>query len=308
MRTLGTAMTVLSAACLAATALIYFLLKEDVRRLEERITLADAARPPADHAVPERDLPGSAAAPEPLAREIEARLEALDRALAALERRASAAAEGIPAGSAVSAAAPGQGGKGTAGGAASGPEGEGTRPEGSATEAELRKKIENLESSLRKVENRLEDNKDEKPKLERFAAMLELDEEQTKKTREILTRGQEESLELLKRPLPDGTVFAEEIAEHFAASASGDTKGNEKMLKVFGRLYSEKVPGTDKTFIQVMDEGNARMTEDLGRIMTPEQGKKFRQWAVKPSDVELGNGPFERYILEWIKNRPSQTK
>jgi hypothetical protein len=154
------------------------------------------------------------------------------------------------------------------------------------------------------VETRLEEQgKEEKPKFDRFAGRLELDEEQKGKSKAILVKGQEELLALLQQPLSDGTVFANELAEVFASGAEGDGKAQERLIGLFGRLMTEKVAGTEKTYVAAIEEMNQRMTDDLGRIMTPDQGKKFREWAVKPSDVEMDDGPLTRFILGKIQEK-----
>ena len=89
----------------------------------------------------------------------------------------------------------------------------------------------------------------------------------------------------------------------FADSAAGDKSAGEKMIQVYSRLMTEKVPGSETTYVEAIEDLNVRMTGDLGRMMTPDQAARFREWAVKPSDIEMDDGPLTRFIVERINQR-----
>ncbi|MHC5038758.1 MAG: hypothetical protein ACYTHM_15730, partial [Planctomycetota bacterium] len=185
----------------------------------------------------------------------------------------------------------------------------GQGPEGAAevspgTEKALVKKIMKLESQLDKVQKELEkDRPDPKPKFDQFAAKLGLDEGQQAAVKEMLVKGQEELLDHFSRPLPDGTIVMDELADAFYQSMVEPEKGKAELVRLYTRLISEKVPGTDQTYAQVGERLNTRLSREMATVMTASQAEQFRTWAPKPTEIELSEGPFQRYILAHIQRR-----
>ena len=185
---------ILSISCLGASTAVYLTLNAEVERLEERLEFEKAANPAAEDAAPAGEVPDWA----PL---IEARLFTLEEKLGALERASVDRAPSRPMGGFPgSSPIPHLGGEDPTG--AETPRSSGGVAEG---KGDLEKKVKDLESKLGEVQKRLDqDKKEKKPKFDRFAAAIGLDEGQTEVTREILRRGKTELLEHLRKTLPTG--------------------------------------------------------------------------------------------------------
>ncbi|MHC4780911.1 MAG: hypothetical protein ACYTFG_20255, partial [Planctomycetota bacterium] len=180
------------------------------------------------------------------------------------------------------------------------------RPRGEKTD--LEEKVKDLESKLGEVQKRLEEGKDEKkPKFDQFAARLDLDHHQKEATREILVRGKGELLDHLLKPLSDGTVMADELADAFFQASRDPKKAEDKMKRVFTKLFTEKVPGEDRTYVEVIGELNGRVAKEMKAVMTEEQQRKYDEWAPDATDIEVSNGPIIRYVMDYAKRKGEET-
>lgn len=286
----------LLALSLSANAVIYVVLKEEVKATEERLQLEMAARPAPGQPTPTHDVPGTLL--------LESRVAGLEQRLDRMNRRLPASSDGAP-------RRPGSGDGST--GETTDPTqgaddmGGPSRPAAPGSTAALHKKLERLEKELAKVQAKVQkEDSEPKPRFDTFAARLELDPTQVRQTQQLLERGQTDMLEIMKRPLPDGSNLADELAEAFSSAMDGSDEGKQKVAGVFQRLVTEKVPGTEKTYLETMEEMNRRLADDMCHLYSPSQVKKFREWGPKPSDIELDGGPFQQHIFEYMKRKKAE--
>jgi hypothetical protein len=291
---------VLSLGCLTAAGGVYVVLKEEMKDLEWQLELAQNPEPARESAPSPQDSPEWVL-------EMKARVSALEEKVATLQKGAPAAAgranpaaplglglplPGAPGGDAESAEVPGRAG---------GPDAAPARKE------ELERKVKDLESKLGEVQKRLEEDKEEKkPKFSQFAARLGLDDNQKQATSDILRRGKEELLEHLQKPLSDGKILINEFAEIMFQTSQNPKEAEKKGGQIFLRLFSEKVPGTEKTYIETIGELNGRIRSDMKACMNDEQKKKYDEWSPDPTDIELEDDPINRYLMDYIKRRKEE--
>lgn len=97
-------------------------------------------------------------------------------------------------------------------------------------------------------------------------------------------------LELLTAPREDGGNFMDDFAR---AELTGEG-GKE----VWGRLFSDRIPGTDQTYFQRLVEISEETTQNIRTLLTQEQMENYGSYEVDPFKVNTGYDPFENYIQE----------
>ncbi|MDP6958278.1 MAG: hypothetical protein QF645_05630 [Planctomycetota bacterium] len=97
-------------------------------------------------------------------------------------------------------------------------------------------------------------------------------------------------LELLCSPRADGGNFMDDFAR---AELTGEG-GKE----VWGRLFSDRIPGTDQTYFQRLVEISEETTQNIRTLFTQEQMDNYGSYEVDPFKVNTGYDPFENYIQE----------
>jgi hypothetical protein len=283
-----------SVCCATATAVVYVTLRGDVEELQWQLELqAQTTELQAEDSTPVHEEEAD-------------RLPRIETRVSLLEKRIQSLGKGSPerdpnlppssSGSVSPTTVRGQG--------------ENPDPPGAASEKEasLAKKMKELESKLGEVQKKLEDNRnDEKPKFSQFAARLDLDPHQRQAVQDILHRGKTELLEHLQRPLPDGTVLIDELADMYFMTSKDPKEAEERGKKVFMRLFSEKVPGTEKTYIEVFGELNGRLKTEMKDRMNDEQKKKYDEWSPNATDIELTDDPVNKYIMEYVKRKNEES-
>jgi hypothetical protein len=80
------------------------------------------------------------------------------------------------------------------------------------------------------------------------------------------------------------------------------------MGQVFMRLFKEKVPGTDRTYVEVMGEVNQRVVGEMKAVMTTEQQEKYDAWAPDPTDIEIPDGPIIKHVVQYIKAKGDEER
>jgi hypothetical protein len=292
--------------CLAAAAGVYVTLKREVKALEGRLELAGggSSAEAATGAAPSKVEPEWVSRLEARLAELEAKVKALPRGAGRPGAPGTAAGTGRHGGPGASAGFPR--GKGPSGGAnAAVPGREGAAP---AEKEALEKKVKELESKLGKVQEKLEKRggEEEDIKYASFAARLDMDEHQKAAAEEILRRGKTELLEHLRKPLPDGTVLIDELAETMYQASKNPEKQNKTGEAVFLRLFSEKVPGTQKTYIETIMAVQERMKTEVKTHLSDGQKKTYDEWSPDLTKVELPDDPFNKYIMDYMKRRKEQ--
>ncbi|MDF1703057.1 MAG: hypothetical protein P1V36_18055 [Planctomycetota bacterium] len=128
--------------------------------------------------------------------------------------------------------------------------------------------------------------REKKPSLDSFAAVLELDEAQREKVARDVVASQQEIRTLLEIPAEDGTVFLDELVDILAGGIAQPGSGKERGAALFGRLMSEKVPGTDETYAAQAEAVKARLRTSFQRDFSTTQYATFEAWRMDPTEIK----------------------
>lgn len=143
---------------------------------------------------------------------------------------------------------------------------------------------------------------DKKPTLDAFAEVLELDEEQRARAAREIVRGQREIRSLLEIPADDGTVFLDELVETLAVGMAEPKEAQPRMMKLFGRLITEKVPGTNVTYAARAEAIKTTVREAFRADFSDAQFERFQAWQMDPTEVQGVEGSawadLQQRILE----------
>ena len=125
-----------------------------------------------------------------------------------------------------------------------------------------------------------------------MAKELALDPETQRRVGEIANEAKREIFDLLKTPRPDGSDMAGEL---IGALFSGES---EKVQALFQRLFVEKVPGSEQTYLLAVAGVQERARERLRGTMGEAVYTRYAHMSVHPENIETGWDPWADYIKE----------
>lgn len=127
--------------------------------------------------------------------------------------------------------------------------------------------------------------------LREIAKEAQLPHETELRMAEVVNDGKRKSFELLKLPRADGTNLVDDLVNAFKSD-----KPEENVKAVFMRIFSEKIPGTDQTYLAGILKIGDEINQRLEQVLTPEQMTSYKHAGVGPLDVETGYDPFAEYL------------
>ncbi len=133
---------------------------------------------------------------------------------------------------------------------------------------------------------------DRKMPLHDLSKELNLDPPLQARVAEIANTAKKDIFDLLKTPRPDGTNLADEILDTFL---SGD---QARVQQAFLRIFSEKVPGTETTYLIGAGKVQERAYQGLEQTMGPEAFVRFKHMNVHPENIETGYDPWGERLRE----------
>jgi len=133
---------------------------------------------------------------------------------------------------------------------------------------------------------------DRKMPLFDLAKELSLDPATESRVSSIANTVKKEIFDILKTPRPDGTNLADELLTAFT---SGDQAAVQKM---FGRLFTEKIPGTDTPYVTAVSRVQEKANEGLKQTMGPEAYSRYQGMNLKPENIETGFDPWIDYLQQ----------
>ena len=131
---------------------------------------------------------------------------------------------------------------------------------------------------------------DRKLPLHDLSKELALDPETQRRVAEIANRTKKEIFDVLQTPRPDGTEMAGDLIQAFL---SGDA---QKTQEVFQRLFTEKVPGSEQTYLVTVSGIQDRARGQLKGTMGEAVYTRFEHMSVKPENIETGWDPWGEYV------------
>jgi hypothetical protein len=159
------------------------------------------------------------------------------------------------------------------------------------TEDDISKIVEaRLEEKLKKNDKKLGD--DRKMPLFELSKELTLEPAVQAKVAAIANTCKKEIFDILKTPRPDGGNAADDVIKAFSAG------NQEEAQKVFLKLFTEKIPGTETTYVAAVARVQEKANQGLSAAMGPDAFGKFQGMSIKPENIETGFDPWQDYLQQ----------
>ncbi len=130
-----------------------------------------------------------------------------------------------------------------------------------------------------------------KPQMDALSTELELDVGQSAEATRIFDAAKDEVYVLLKTVRLDGGSLLDDFAEDLRDGDPG-----EATKTFFSRIFTEKLPGTDRTYLTEVMEITEEVNGALGEHLTEAQMGKLQRLNVDVLDVKTGYDPIGDYI------------
>ena len=101
-----------------------------------------------------------------------------------------------------------------------------------------------------------------------------------------------EIFDILKTPRPDGTCAADDLIKAFT---SGD---QQEAQKFFLKMFSDKIPGTETTYITAVARVQEKANQGLSQAMGSQTFERFKSMNIKPENIETGFDPWSEYLQQ----------
>lgn len=152
---------------------------------------------------------------------------------------------------------------------------------------------ERVEEVVEEKVDEFEKKQNKKPTLAVFSEVLKLTDNQHRIVDEEVWIAQKEVRNILETPTADGSILIDELVDVIAYGEAKHPEAAPRFIKWFGRVLSEKIPGTDVTYganIEVI-KNNTRSA--FRNEFTEEQYAKFESWGVDPTEIkEIEDSPW----------------
>lgn len=170
---------------------------------------------------------------------------------------------------------------------------------GAATEEQIQKIVEKTLNE--KGAHRWMHDGKLKPPMNEYSKELGLTSTQEAEFLRSVNDGKREVFDLLRVPRPDGTSLADDFVDIFKNPPQEQGAAAQKGGEVWLKLFSERVPGRETTYIAEILTIQGKMKSDFQMTLTPEQMQHHLQSGVDPLDIKTGYEPFEEYLAEELK-------
>jgi len=147
-----------------------------------------------------------------------------------------------------------------------------------------------LEEKLQSKSTGKGGGEDRKMPLFDLAKELSLDDAMQGRVASVANTVKKEIFDILKTPRADGTNMADDL---LAAFTSGETSAVQKL---FGRLFTEKIPGTDTLYVTAVSRVQDQANQGLKQAMGPEAFGRYQGMNLKPENIETGFDPWMDYL------------
>lgn len=133
-----------------------------------------------------------------------------------------------------------------------------------------------------------------KPSLDLFAQTLSLSEDQRRAAEQAVLASQREIQAILETPGRDGTNFVDELVEVLADGLAQPGKDPTRAQRLFGRLLTETLPGSDDTYAVRVEAVKGRLREGFRRDWDAAQYAAFEAWQMDPTEIqEIEGSPWK---------------
>ena len=133
---------------------------------------------------------------------------------------------------------------------------------------------------------------DRKMALHDLAKELALDAPTQAKVAEVANLAKKDIFEVARTPRADGTSIADDLVQ---AMLSGD---GTQVQQVFVKLFTDKIPGTETTYLAAIGGIQDRARQGLKGILGEALYTRYQHMSVTPDHIETGYDPFGEYVKE----------
>src|SRR5262245_32981405 len=154
-----------------------------------------------------------------------------------------------------------------------------------------KKLSEKMETLAARDRERGEDGKWKAP-LDELATELKLNDTQKAEAKRIFERSRDDVFALVKTQRLDGGC----ILDDYAATLKGGADYGESTRQFIQRLFTERVPGTERTYLADFIEIGQDVETQLARQFDKDQMRRFKSLRVDLLDVKTGYDPVGDYV------------
>ena len=129
-----------------------------------------------------------------------------------------------------------------------------------------------------------------KAPLAKLAEKLELTEDEANAANDVFNAGKEEALALLKRQRADGGSLIDDLVDDIRAGEKQPVK------KLFKRIFTEKVPGEDTTYMAAFGALSDKVKAEFGEQLSPSHLETLNSLNVAVLEVNTGHDPTREYV------------
>ena len=129
-----------------------------------------------------------------------------------------------------------------------------------------------------------------KAPMDKLAEKLELSDEEANAANDVFNAGKEEALALLKRQRADGGSLIDDLVDDIRAGEKQPVK------KLFKRIFTEKVPGEDTTYMAAFGALSDKVKAELGEQLSPSHLETLNSLNVAVLEVNTGHDPTREYV------------
>ncbi len=125
-----------------------------------------------------------------------------------------------------------------------------------------------------------------------LAQELELTEAQQAEARKVFDGGRDEVYALVKTMRLDGGSLLDDFVEDLRDGGDPEESGKE----LFRRIFTEDVPGSDRTYLVEVLAIREQVEKDLSQHLNEKQMRKLKELNVDLTDVKTGYDPVGDYV------------
>ena len=151
-----------------------------------------------------------------------------------------------------------------------------------------------VDKAVEKKAKQIERMRNKKPSIDVFAETLALNDQQRRLVERDVVQAQQEIRTILEIPAADGTNFLDELVEVMAQGMANPGKNPGRGMRLFGRIMSEKIPGTDETYAARIETVKGGLRQSFKSNFDEKQYATFETWRMDPSEVQdIPGSPWE---------------
>ncbi|MEK7466379.1 MAG: hypothetical protein AAB074_03100 [Planctomycetota bacterium] len=135
---------------------------------------------------------------------------------------------------------------------------------------------------------------DKKVPLAEISKDLELNELQEDQMAEAINASQKVCFAIVTTPRNDGTNILDDIV----LAMQDPEHAQEKATAAFMKLFTDKIPGTEETYLARLMAEKATLNGEFKKVLTDDQMKKYTRLGQDPHEIQTGYDPYGEYLAE----------